>query len=118
MTTKHLNPVVRRLCACLQGDAPQSTDAELLGRFRDHRDAAALETIVARHGPLVMAACRKVLTADADAEDAFQATFLILLQNPAAVRQAPALGAWLYGVIPRPSVPPAAPKSAPRDEPA
>jgi RNA polymerase sigma factor (sigma-70 family) len=77
------------------------TDVELLARFRRDRDPAAVEAIVRRHGPRVLAACRKVLGADAEAEDAFQATFLVLLRNPAAVRQNASLGAWLYGVAHR-----------------
>src|SRR4029077_16080376 len=52
------------------------TDAELAGRYVEHRDAAAFEVLVWRHGPMVWATCRRVLRHQQDVEDAFQATFL------------------------------------------
>ncbi len=76
------------------------TDAELLERFRAGSDATAFEAIVRRHGERVLAACHKVLTA-ADVEDAFQATFLVLLRESHGIRKQQALGAWLYGVAHR-----------------
>jgi RNA polymerase sigma factor (sigma-70 family) len=76
----------------------EPVDADLLARLRRGRDPAAFEAVVRRHGPLVLAACRKVLADPADADDAFQATFLTLLLRPTAVRSAESLGCWLYGV--------------------
>jgi RNA polymerase sigma factor (sigma-70 family) len=81
--------------------ADGESDDALLARLRAGRDPAAAEAIVRRHGPRVLAACRKVLGPAAEAEDAFQATFLVLLRNPAAVRRSASLGAWLYGVAHR-----------------
>src|SRR4051794_3433525 len=75
-----------------------TADADLLVRIHHDRDPAAFETLVRRHGPTVLAACRKILAEPADVDDAFQATFLTLLLNPGAVRNARALGSWLYGV--------------------
>src|SRR5262249_27742748 len=64
-------------------------------------DPAAFEALVCRHGPLVLAACRKVLTDPADVDDVFQATFLVLLRNPGAVRRLGSFGSFLYGVAHR-----------------
>src|SRR5262245_40123778 len=82
MTTQQFRQVTTHLRHCLDvADLGALPDAELLARFRDHRDRAALEAIVRRHGPRVLAACRGVLRDRADAEDAFQATFVILLRS-------------------------------------
>src|SRR5437660_8314945 len=77
------------------------TDAELLGRFADCRDEAAFEALVWRHGPLVYGVCRRLLGHTQDAEDAFQATFLILARKAAGVRRRSAVGPWLYRVAER-----------------
>ena len=79
-------------------------DADLLRQFRESRDAAAFETLVRRHAPGVMSACRKVLTDDADVEDAFQAAFLTLLRDARSIRKDAAIGSWLYGVAHRVSL--------------
>lgn len=76
-------------------------DGDLLGRFADARDAAAFEALVWRHGPLVYGVCRRALGHAQDAEDAFQATFLILARKAAAVRRRGAVGPWLYRVAHR-----------------
>jgi RNA polymerase sigma factor (sigma-70 family) len=77
------------------------SDAELLGRFfKDHLDAA-FAAIVQRHGPLVYGVCRRILTDANDAEDAFQATFLVLVRKGGALRDPARLGSWLYGVAQR-----------------
>jgi RNA polymerase sigma factor (sigma-70 family) len=74
------------------------TDQELLGRFRTGRDDLAFHSLVRRHGSMVLDVCRTVLGNEADAEDAFQATFLILTQKAAAIRKLASVGSWLYGV--------------------
>ncbi len=98
-TADALDRLLRRLRQTAEaGRFAGAPDAELLERFRDHKDAAAFEALVRRHGPLVLSACRKVLTSGADVEDAFQATFLILLRNAPAIRKQRSVGSWLYGV--------------------
>src|SRR5205814_3712339 len=64
----------------------------------------AFETLVRRHGPGVISACRKVLADDADVEDAFQAAFLILLRDGRSIRKGASVGSWLYGVAHRVSL--------------
>src|SRR5262245_22327523 len=77
------------------------TDRQLLERFTSRREPAALAALVRRHGRLVLAACRQVLTESADVEDAFQATFLVLLRKANSVDWQASLGGWLYAVAHR-----------------
>src|SRR3954454_19146321 len=74
------------------------SDGQLLGRFVERREADAFEVIVHRHGPMVWGGCRRVLRDYHDAEDAFQATFLVLARRAASVLPREKLGNWLYGV--------------------
>lgn len=78
--------------------APPATDRELLDRFRAARDGAAFAELVRRYGPLVWGACRRRLANAEDAEDAFQATFLVLLRRAERLNGAAPLGPWLYQV--------------------
>jgi RNA polymerase sigma factor (sigma-70 family) len=73
-------------------------DDLLLQRFCTGQDDAAFNSILHRHGPMVLDICRGVLSNEADAEDAFQATFLILARQAASVRKRKSLGSWLHGV--------------------
>src|SRR6516165_3225910 len=77
------------------GDWP---DALLLRNFVAERDEVAFETMVRRHGPMVLGVCRRILQEEHDAEDAFQATFLVLLRKAHAIGKPELLGNWLFGV--------------------
>jgi RNA polymerase sigma factor (sigma-70 family) len=74
------------------------TDAQLVERFTTHGDGAAFEALLHRHGPVVWALCRRVLGDSPDAEDAFQATFLVLVRKGRSMDRPELVGNWLYGV--------------------
>jgi RNA polymerase sigma factor (sigma-70 family) len=83
--------------AALRGDAGPS-DGQLLDRYLGRRDEAAFEALVRRHGPMVLGVCRRVLSDNQDAEDAFQAAFLVLVRKAASIQPRDLVGNWLYGV--------------------
>jgi RNA polymerase sigma factor (sigma-70 family) len=97
MASTPLTHVVGHLRRSVQADAGL-TDGQLLDAYISRRDEAAFECLVWRHGPAVLGVCRRVLTNEADAEDAFQATFLVLIRKAHTVRPRQSVGAWLYGV--------------------
>jgi RNA polymerase sigma factor (sigma-70 family) len=75
-----------------------SPDRQWLDRFVDHQDEAAFAALVQRHGPTVLRVCRGVLRDPHAVEDAFQATFLVLVRKAAAIRSRTSVGSWLYKV--------------------
>jgi RNA polymerase sigma factor (sigma-70 family) len=89
-------PSVRRFLVA--GVAPDLSDGELLELFAARREEAAFEALVRRHGAMVLGVCRRLLRHPQDAEDAFQATFLVLARRASAVRKHESVGSWLYGV--------------------
>jgi RND family efflux transporter MFP subunit len=99
MTRRKLTEVVRYLrhLADPQGGVGLS-DAELLERYVRHRDEAAFELLLWRHGVLVFNVCRRVLPREQDAEDAFQATFLAFVRKAHAIARGGSVSSWLYKV--------------------
>jgi RNA polymerase sigma factor (sigma-70 family) len=99
MAETHPNPLLHHL-RHLIGSVPEAalTDSQLLERFLAHRDETAVEVLVRRHGPLVFGVCRRVLRNPHAAEDAFQATFLVLVRKAPSLVRHERLGSWLYKV--------------------
>jgi RNA polymerase sigma factor (sigma-70 family) len=105
MPTKPMSEVVQHLRrAVLLQDRAGLTDGQLLGCFLEHRDEAALAALVKRHGPMVWGVCRRVLPNHHDAEDAFQATFLVFVRKAASIASPELLANWLYGVAHRSAI--------------
>ena len=80
------------------GSAVGLPDAELLDRFVGRRDEAAFAALVDRHGPMVLGVCRRLIRDPHDADDAFQAVFLILARKAGGIGRKELVGNWLYGV--------------------
>lgn len=94
-----MRAVIRHLRAaalCCKGDGP--SDGQLLESFVFRREETAFEALVRRHGPMVLGVCRRILRNLHDAEDAFQATFLVLSRKAPSVKPRDMVGNWLYGV--------------------
>src|SRR6476660_5672116 len=98
MPSSPLDPVIQRLRAAGERDGAGSPDGELLTRFLSQRDDEALAALVHRHAPMVWGVCRRVLRNHHDAEDAFQATFLVLVRKAASIVPRQMVANWLYGV--------------------
>ncbi len=99
MTDNDRRPITQYLRRLVGGTvAGGLTDAQLLERFVAQRDEAAFEVLVWRHGPMVLGVCRHVLRHEQEAEDAFQATFLVLVRKAKAIGRRESVGGWLYRV--------------------
>jgi len=99
MPTTGVGKAIQRLrTAVLAGDVAAATDAELLKGFLERRDEAAFTALVHRHGPMVHGVCRRVLRDHHDADDAFQATFLVLVRKAGTISPRDLVGHWLHGV--------------------
>lgn len=92
---------LHRLVDQLAGVVDRPSDDHLLAAYVRDRDENAFAELVRRHGPMVLAVCRRVTGREQDAEDAFQATFLVLARKAARVRPRSAVGGWLHGVAVR-----------------
>src|SRR5215831_10377950 len=105
MATARPEGVMQHLRRLLGGQVPQpGEDGELLRRFVEHQDRAALSVLVERHAALVWRVCRNILHDPHDAEDAFQATFLVFVRRAASVGRPHRLAGWLHGVAYRVAV--------------
>jgi RNA polymerase sigma factor (sigma-70 family) len=99
MAGSRLNNLLRYLRrTAAPPDGPAIHDGQLLERFAAARDEDAFETVARRHGPMVLGVCRRVLGDAHEAEDAFQATFLVLARKAASVARYSSVGGWLYTV--------------------
>ena len=102
MATAELNGLLRHIRE-IAGNAnvEHSSDSQLLTEFVTRGNASAFATILKRHGTMVWRVCRRQLQQEQDAEDAFQATFLVLARRAAAIRKKEAVASWLHGVAHR-----------------
>jgi RNA polymerase sigma factor (sigma-70 family) len=99
MATGQMSEVIQHLRrAVLLRDGAGLTDGQLLADYISRREEAALAALVYRHGSMVWGVCRRVLRNYHDAEDAFQATFLVLVRKTASIASPELLANWLYGV--------------------
>jgi RNA polymerase sigma factor (sigma-70 family) len=99
MADAPLDTVLRHIREIVTTEAGRDlSDRHLLYAFATRRDEAAFEALVRRHGPTVLGVARRLLGNIHDAEDVFQATFLVLARRAASVRKAEALASWLHGI--------------------
>ncbi len=101
MSTDRTVPLLCYLRNLAAGQASQLPDRELLGQFIAGHDPTTFAALVSRHGPMIFHLCRRILRNDHDAEEIFQATFLVLARRAEAVRRHESVGGWLYGVARR-----------------
>src|SRR6266567_2930420 len=102
MSQSRAGSLLRQIRRMLRGQARgEPADAELLRRYAATRDEAAYTDLLRRHAGLVWGVCRRLLPQEQDAEDAFQATFLVLAEKAGSIRRAQSVGSWLYGVAHR-----------------
>src|SRR5262249_29461256 len=98
MANRQIDLLMHRLRRRMLHRDSTHTDGQLLDAFLGRRDDPAFEALVRRHGPMVLGVCRRLLGHAQDAEDAFQATFLVLVRKGGDVRPRDAVGNWLYGI--------------------
>lgn len=101
MFDARVSTLLRRAARVIARPPAATADSTLLDRYARDRDPAAFAELVARHGPAVWGLCRRLVRTEADAEDVFQATFLVLARDAGRVRKAASVGSWLFGVAAR-----------------
>ncbi len=101
MTRAPLDIVLQQVRTLTVRQQPQGTDADLLGQFITHQDESAFEALLGRHGPMVLQIARRILGSPTDAEDVFQATFLLLARKAGSIHRRSSLASWLHGVTHR-----------------
>ncbi len=105
MASEHLGSVIHSLQRLFgAGTVTALNEAQLLERFLTRKDESAFEAILRRHGPMILGVCRRILDDPHDVDDAFQATFLVLVKKARSIREHEVLGTWLYGVARRVAV--------------
>jgi RNA polymerase sigma factor (sigma-70 family) len=105
MASGQLSTVLRHLRrAALLSEGAAQTDGDLLNRYLIEHDDAAFESLLVRHGPMVLGVCQRILRNEADAHDAFQATFLVFVRRAVSIQPPGMVGNWLYGVAQRTSL--------------
>src|SRR5262249_12945792 len=99
MVSNRLSEVLQHVRrALIRGDMAGLTEKQLLECFINNKENAALEALMRRYSPMVWGVCRRILHNHHDAEDAFQATFLVLIRKAASIVQPEMFANWLYGV--------------------
>src|SRR5260370_13004435 len=102
MATAQLASVLQQLRAMVHAGAYEDTsDRELLERFLAQREEAAFVALLKRHGPMVLQVCRRIQGNEHDAEDTFQATFLLLARKAGSIRKLASVASWLHRVAHR-----------------
>src|SRR5262245_36519678 len=101
MPRNQFHSVLRFLRSVAAVSAADATDRQLLQRFAAHQDGDAFAALLHRHGPMVLGVCRRVLDDFHDAEDAFQATFLVLARKAGSLSRPELVSNWLFGVAHR-----------------
>src|SRR5260370_2116759 len=101
MAVHRLTKVIQNLRRTTLADEARVGDGQLLDQFIEHQDEYAFAAIVQRHSPMVWGVCRRIVAHHQDAEDAFQATFLVLARKATSIRPREMVANWLYGVAHR-----------------
>ncbi len=105
MASVHLGSTLRQIQGLFEvGTVAGLTDGQLLDRYLASRDESAFAALVVRHGPMVLGVCRAVLNNSPEVEDAFQATFLVMIRKAGTIRGRDAVGGWLHRVAQRVAV--------------
>ncbi len=98
MASGAMETLLDHVCQLASLPTRNETSSELLHRFVTYQDELAFNTLVQKYGRLVISVARQILCHEQDAEDAFQATFLILSRRAESIRNAESIASWLYGV--------------------